>query len=101
MIILNRYRVTNIKRFKAFAFLLVLLVSIMLFLMLSSFTKVYSANIITYKSVYVEHGDTLWKIAADYDNHLRIDEFIHMIEKLNNIQNGKIYPGDTLLIPIY
>lgn len=101
MIILNRYRITNIKRFKAFLFLSVLTISIVLFLMLSSFTKVYSTNIVTYDSVYVESGDTLWKIASSYDNHLRIDEFIHKIEKLNNISNGKIYPGDTIIIPIY
>lgn len=101
MIILNRYRITNIKRFRTFMFLSVLTISIVLFLILSSFTKVYSSNNITYDSVYVESGDTLWKIASSYDNHLRIDEFIYKIEKLNNINNGEIYPGDTLLIPIY
>ena len=101
MIILNRYRITNIKRFKAFLFLSVLTISVVLFLVLSSFTRAYSTNEITFDSVYVESGDTLWKIASSYDNHLRIDEFIHKIEKLNNIKNGEIYPGDTLLIPIY
>ncbi len=101
MIILNRYRITNMKKFKTFIFLSVLTISFILFLILSSFTKVYSTNIITYDRVYVESGDTLWQIASSYDNHLRIDEFIYKIEKLNNIENGKIYPGDTLLIPIY
>lgn len=101
MIILNRYRITNIRRFRTFMFLSVLTISILLFLILSSFTKVYSTNNITYDNVYVESGDTLWKIASSYDNHLRIDEFIDKIEKLNNIENGEIYPGDTLLIPIY
>ena len=101
MIILNRYRVTNIKRFKTFVFLSVLTISVILFLTLSSFTKAYSTEIITYDTVYVESGDTLWEIASSYDNHLRIDEFIYKIQKLNNINNGEIYPGDTLLIPIY
>ncbi len=101
MIILNRYRITNMKKFKTFIFLSVLTISFILFLILSSFSKVYSTNIITYDRVYVESGDTLWQIASSYDNRLRIDEFIYKIEKLNNIENGKIYPGDTLLIPIY
>ncbi len=101
MIILNRYRITNMKKFKTFIFLSVLTISFILFLILSSFTKVYSTNIITYDRVYVESGETLWQIASSYDNRLRIDEFIYNIEKLNNIENGKIYPGDTLLIPIY
>lgn len=101
MIILNRYRISNIKRFKTFIFLSVLTISIVFFLILSSFTKVYSSNIITYDRVYVESGDTLWEIASSYNNHLRIDEFIYKIEKLNDIKNGEIYPGDTLLIPIY
>jgi len=89
------------KKFKTFIFLSVLTISFILFLILSSFTKVYSTNIITYDRVYVESGDTLWQIASSYNNQLRIDEFIYKIEKLNNIENGKIYPGDTLLIPIY
>lgn len=101
MIILNRYRIINMKKFKTFIFLSVLTISFILFLILSSFTKVYSTNIITYDRVYVESGDTLWQIASSYNNQLRIDEFIYKIEKLNNIENGKIYPGDTLLIPIY
>ncbi len=101
IILFNKYRVTNIKRFKTFIILSSLTISFIVFLILSSFTQVYSANIITFDNVYVQTGDTLWEIAAKYDNNLRIDEFIHKIEKLNDIENGKIYPGDTLIIPIY
>ena len=70
-------------------------------MIISSFTKVYSDNILKFEHVYVEKGDSLWKIAAQYNNNIRIDEFIHTIERLNNIQDSEIYPGDTLVIPIY
>lgn len=100
MIILNRYRVTNIKRFRTFIFSLVLIVSLIIFMIIST-TKVYSANALKFESVYVEKGDSLWKIASQYNNNLRIDDFIHTIEKLNNIKNSEIYPGDILLIPVY
>ncbi len=101
MIILNKYRVTNIKRFRVFMFSLVLIISLIIFMIISSFTKVYSANALKFERVYVEKGDSLWKIASQFNNNLRIDDFIHTIEKLNKITNSEIYPGDTLLIPIY
>ncbi len=102
MIILNKYRVTNIKRFRAFIFSLVLITSLLIFMIiLSSFTKVYSDNILKFEHVYVEKGDNLWKIASQYNNNQRIDDFIRTIERLNNIENSEIYPGDTLVIPIY
>ena len=100
MIILNKYRVTNVKRFRAFIFTLVLLISLITFMIIST-TKVYSANIVIFDTVYVEKGDSLWKIASEYNTNLRIDDFIHTIEKLNNIKNAEIYPGDVLFIPIY
>jgi 3-isopropylmalate dehydratase small subunit len=102
MIILNKYRVSNIKKFRAFMFTLVLITSLIIFMIISSsFTKVYSENILKFEHVYVEKGDSLWKIASQYNNNLRIDDFIHTIERLNNIKNSEIYPGDTLVIPIY
>lgn len=100
MIILNRYKVTNIKKFRSFIFFLVLVVSLITFMIISS-TTVYSANILKFESVYVEEGDNLWKIASRFNNNLRMDEFIHEIERLNSIENSRIYPGDTLVIPIY
>ncbi len=100
MVIFNKYRVTNMNRFRAFIFILVLIISLITFMIIST-TKVYSANIIKYETVYVEAGDSLWKIASQYNNNQRIDNYIRTIEKLNNIENSKIFPGDVLLIPIY
>lgn len=101
MIILKKYRVTNVKRFRIFIFSLVLIISLILSMIFLSSSKVYSANVLKYEHVYVENGDSLWKIASKYNTNLRIDEFISAIERLNNIKNSEIYPGDILIIPIY
>lgn len=101
MIILNKYRVTNIKRFRTFMFLSVLTICIILFLILSSFSRAYSKSIVKFEYVYVEEGDTIWSIASNYDDNIRIDELVYKIEKINNIKNSTIYPGDLLAVPQY
>ncbi|QSX06514.1 LysM peptidoglycan-binding domain-containing protein [Sedimentibacter sp. zth1] len=100
MIILNKYRVTNMNRFKAFIFTSVLIISFIIFLLLSSLTKAYSTNNIIYDTVYVEKGDTIWQIASKYNCKLSMDEFIYNIREANNLSDCTIYPGQELLIPI-
>lgn len=55
-----------------------------------------------YKTVYVQPGDTVWKIAANYvtaKEDIREKVFIiRQVNKLNN--NAQIYPGQILKIPV-
>ncbi len=99
MIILNKYRITNINRFRRFIFISVLFISIIIF----AFTltiNAYSKDIPQFKYINVKEGDTLWSLASNYMESKEIREAIYEISKLNNIQNASIYPGDIIAIPI-
>ena len=47
--------------------------------------------------IYINEGDTLWGIAQQYKpNFMDIREYIHEIQKLNNLDN--LYAGDVIQI---
>ncbi len=99
MIILNRYRVININRFKRFMFLTVLLISMITFSSILTFNA-YSKDIPQFDYIRVQQGDTLWSIAKDYAGNKDIREVVYEISKLNNIHNAPIHPGDIIKIPL-
>ncbi|NYB73575.1 LysM peptidoglycan-binding domain-containing protein [Sedimentibacter hydroxybenzoicus DSM 7310] len=99
MIIFNKYRITNINRFKRFVFMSVLFISIIIFA--SSLTiNAYSKDIPQFKYINVREGDTLWSLASTYMDDIEIRKAIFEISKHNNIQNASIYPGDVIAIPV-
>ncbi len=99
MIILGKYKVVNMKRFKTFLFMLVFFISLTLFILLSTITA-YSKEEIMYDYVYIKAGDTLWEIADKYNNNINIKKFINIIMKENSLSNTVIYPGDIIKIPL-
>lgn len=99
MIIFNKYRITNINRFKRFVFISVFFVSIIVFA--SSLTiNAYSKDIPQFKYINVSKGDTLWSLASTYMEDIEIRKAVYEISKHNNIQNASIYPGDVIAIPV-
>lgn len=101
MIILNRYKVVDMNKFKRFMFISILLISMALFTLLFTI-KVYSKDIPQLNYIIVEEGDTLWSIAANYvgNSNMEIRELIYLISRENSIYNALIYPGDLIKIPI-
>jgi LysM domain-containing protein len=99
MIILNKYKVVDINRFKRFIFVSVLLISMILFTSLFTI-KAYSKDIQQYNYITVQKGDTLWSIASNYAQDGEIREFIYIISKENNINNSIIYPNDIIKVPL-
>ncbi|MBP1925321.1 hypothetical protein J2Z76_001180 [Sedimentibacter acidaminivorans] len=101
MIILNRYKVVDMNKFKRFIFISVLLISIVLFTLLFTI-KVYSKDIPQYNYITVEEGDTIWSIASNYldKSDMEIRELVYVISNENNIYNASIYPGDVIKIPM-
>lgn len=99
MIILNKYKVTNVNKFKRFMFLTILLISIIGFTSILTLNA-YSKDIPQFDYVSVQQGDTLWSIASDYAGSKDIREVIYEISELNNIHNSPIYVGDTIKIPL-
>lgn len=99
MIILNRYKVTNLQKFKRFMFMSILLISILVFGSTATLNA-YSKDIPQFDYIDVKEGDTLWSIASDYSDNREIRKVIFEISQTNNIQNASIYPGDVIKIPI-
>lgn len=100
MIILNRYKVTDLKKFKRFMFLSILFVSIFVFASMATLNA-YSKDIPQYNYITVEDGDTLWSIATNYShNNTDIRELVYKISNENSIYNASIYPGDVIKVPM-
>lgn len=102
MVILNRYRINNITKFKRFIFLSILIFSFIVFASLS-IVNAYSNNHMQYIYIYVEQGDTIWSIASNNNiNNLDVRELVYKIEKVNNLNpSSYIHPGDTIIVPLY
>ena len=99
MIILNKYKVTDINKFKRFMFLAILLISFISFTLFSTY-KAYSKDILQFDYITIHNGDTLWSIASNYSVNKDIREVIYNISKINNINDAVIYPGDIIKIPL-
>jgi LysM repeat protein len=98
MIILNRYRVTDKRRFKTF-----IIASTVLFLILASMitytVKAYSYSEIKYLELQINSGDTIWNIAREYGQSNSIRKDVYEIMEMNDLQDGYIYPGQTIKVP--
>lgn len=83
-------------------FLLLFLLVIVASLYMSMTPEVvYSSEPIEICKVYVEQGDTLWEIAAEYNyNNIDMRDLVMRISELNGLEGSKIYPGQVLEVPI-
>ena len=55
-----------------------------------------------YKSIPVEHGDTLWKYAEEYRRaDMSVRDYVREVEFINHIEDGKLVEGKTVTIPYY
>ncbi len=99
MVIFNKYRITDIKKFKRFMFISILFISILVFASCATFNA-YSKDIPQYDYIEISKGDTLWSIASNYADNKEIRQVIYEISKVNNIKNASIYPGNIIKIPL-
>lgn len=99
MIILGKYKIVNMKRFKTFLFLITFLISLTFFILISTITA-YPKEEVMYDYVYIKAGDTLWDIANEYNNDIDIRKFIDIVKKENSLSSAVIYPGDIIKIPL-
>ncbi len=77
---------------------------IMIISMSSIFMVVVSAkenSTVSMVPEYVEAGDTIWGLAADYAGEKDIRDYISEVMDINGLDNANIKPGDLLYFPIY
>ncbi|MGX1264521.1 hypothetical protein RKD55_002325 [Rossellomorea marisflavi] len=57
---------------------------------------------VSYHSIEVQEGDTLWTIADEYshDSSMSTDEFIKWVGERNNLATYTISAGDSLVLPV-
>lgn len=96
----KKYKIVNKKRFYLFITSLFVVLSIIIFSLISN-NKVHSSIYeIHYEEVKVVEGDTLWSIALTYlPEKTDIRKVIYDIKKFNNMDTSYIYPGDIIKIP--
>lgn len=99
MILLNKYKVVDNKKFKRFITLIILFCLILITTTIYTITA-YSFNNLKYIEIPVNSGDTIWEIAKEYgtSNSLRRD--VYTIMEFNNLNDAIIYPGQIIKIPI-
>ncbi|MCQ2548114.1 MAG: LysM peptidoglycan-binding domain-containing protein [Clostridia bacterium] len=79
---------------------LLLVGSVFTFNTLAGLNDASGAEIITYETVTVGAGDTLWNIAAENMNNIQdVREAIYVICQTNDLSDSACYEGQELLIP--
>jgi LysM repeat protein len=80
---------------------LLLIIAVFCMTAFAQLKKVDGSSKVKYTSVTVYPGDTLWKIASEYNNdESDVRKVIYKIRKLNNLKSAVIIPGQELLIPL-
>jgi len=76
--------------------------AILVFIIVAIFNiSIAKSNEVETMAYTVNKGDTLWAIARKYTSKDKdIRQTIYEIEKLNNLKNATIYPGQTIQIKI-
>ncbi|MDD4563865.1 MAG: LysM peptidoglycan-binding domain-containing protein [Eubacteriales bacterium] len=97
----RKYRIKSKIRFTLF-------LTIVLFVIFSAAGTIigtYNAESLTkttYSEIRVQTGDTLWDLAREFGpDNKDIRKIVYEICKVNDVSAESIYPGQTLLIPVY
>lgn len=90
----KKYVLKNKKRFFTF-----IIVNLILLTTIITCLTVNAQEKISFHTIVVRQGDTLWEIAQKYSTNKDIRSYIYDIEKYNNLDSATIYVGQELLIP--
>jgi cell division protein YceG involved in septum cleavage len=83
----------------SYAILLIILSCAVAFILSIRFNADVEEKFLT---ITVSEGDSLWKISNQYsDQHsYSHDEFVTWVQKHNEIDGDRIYPGEEIIIPV-
>ncbi len=53
-----------------------------------------------YKSIVIEHGDTLWELAEQYmtDDYESVQEYVQDLKRINHLKDDTIISGEYLIV---
>ena len=100
---MKKLKIVNKNKFKRSICFILLVIIMILFITLSS----YSNTKTKYKIDFVSKGDTLWSIAEkeinnnDYYKGKDMRKVIYEIKELNSLSNNNLVEGTSLKIPTY
>lgn len=78
---------------------LVLCIMASIFFVVSANT---GAEPVTYEDVFVEYGDSVWSIAAEYaDEDTDIRKYVQEIEELNGLEQSGLIANTVITVPVY
>lgn len=82
-------------------YILIFVLIIIISLNIVSFVAATEKDSAKYIEYTVVTGDTIWYIAKN-NNYIKKDirEVVWEIQKINNVEDSLIYPGQTLKIPL-
>ncbi|MBQ1407593.1 MAG: LysM peptidoglycan-binding domain-containing protein [Eubacterium sp.] len=96
---MKRYRIKSKVRFTVFMLIVMFVIMTLLGAALPGLAV--DASKVTYKTVEVEYGDTLWAIAGKYKPDGRdVRSFVYEIKDINGLDDSGIYAGQKLLVPV-
>lgn len=96
---MKKYRVKNPKRFVSFLTVLLLVISFSAGAALGFFDA-SSKDAISYTTIQVQPGDTLWQLARTYGTKdADVRETIYRICKINNVSAETLQVGQYISIP--
>lgn len=96
-----------IKNKKKFIRAILLIIGITIGTIIIMTNKSFSSQEISYKTIAITSGDTLWNIAEEeqktnsYYKNNDIRDIIRDIKTINNLNNSSLEVAQTLEIPIY
>jgi LysM repeat protein len=83
----------------SYAILLIILSCAVAFILSLRFNADVEEKFLT---ITVSEGDSLWEISNQYSNQHSYsnDEFVSWVQKYNEIDGNRIYPGEEIVIPV-
>ncbi|GLC87698.1 cell division suppressor protein YneA [Lysinibacillus piscis] len=85
------------KKMKKYPHIAILLVTCLLFVI---YLLATDPGDVLYKKVRVEHGDSLWSLAAQYRGNMSANDWIQLVKAENELADTRIIAGKSLVVPV-
>ena len=96
---MKSYRIKSKLRFTIF--MLIVLLFVMTLLGAAAPRNTVNTSKVTYRTVEIAAGDTLWSLAEKYAPSARqVRKYVYEIKDVNGLETSDLYVGQLILVPI-